>query len=335
VGFDFRCGEKCWIALPLMVRSKLVLYYFSQLYKSRRLTMRKLVLNMFIVLGVMLFVQDTGAQQPQQGNRAEYSNPPEQTQGTDNRGIAFDPFKYTHSNPPEQTQGADTRGMVKLAPVEESNNLINAAQPLSPYYPSTGYSMGNPEYSQPNYPLSTPYYPSTGYSMGNIGYSQPNYPSPSPYYLQGAYFPGETGYLPPPFVRPPITYYPPIIINSSSSFLELPLPVIQGMRGEFVKRIQAALLQNGFNPGEIDGIYGEQTCNAVKTFQMTVGLIPTGEVGMETIQVLGLDLTQHQAPTHDVRKVNKKTNVPQKATVDATPDSVEVSPPTDIGAIEP
>jgi uncharacterized protein (TIGR02594 family) len=50
--------------------------------------------------------------------------------------------------------------------------------------------------------------------------------------------------------------------------------------------IQTRLLELGFNPGEIDGIWGRQTIAAVKLFQTTRGLKPDGIVGPLTARVL-------------------------------------------------
>ena len=45
-----------------------------------------------------------------------------------------------------------------------------------------------------------------------------------------------------------------------------------------VKNIQAILTKNGFDTGGVDGIMGARTVSAIKAFQESVGLDPTGEV---------------------------------------------------------
>ncbi|MDA4848061.1 peptidoglycan-binding protein [Hoeflea poritis] len=45
-----------------------------------------------------------------------------------------------------------------------------------------------------------------------------------------------------------------------------------------VKNIQAILTKNGFDTGGVDGIMGARTVSAIKSFQESVGLEPTGEV---------------------------------------------------------
>ncbi len=61
------------------------------------------------------------------------------------------------------------------------------------------------------------------------------------------------------------------------------------MYGELVKRLQEVLKAYGFNCGNIDGIFGDKTYNAVVAFQKSRGLTPDGEVGPNTWRaILGL-----------------------------------------------
>jgi len=62
------------------------------------------------------------------------------------------------------------------------------------------------------------------------------------------------------------------------------------MHGEKTQEIQHALEAHGFNPGNIDGIYGPLTAAAVHAFQLAKGLLPDGEVGPVTAAELGLAL---------------------------------------------
>src|SRR6056300_1307891 len=55
---------------------------------------------------------------------------------------------------------------------------------------------------------------------------------------------------------------------------------------ETLKDIQTFLSCNGFNPGPIDGISGNRTTGAVKSFQSTVGLGADGVVGPATKQAM-------------------------------------------------
>lgn len=62
----------------------------------------------------------------------------------------------------------------------------------------------------------------------------------------------------------------------------------QGSRGTEVKNIQKKLKEFGFYSGNIDGIFGSQTKNAVMNFQRQKGLKVDGIVGAKTMQALGL-----------------------------------------------
>jgi len=58
-----------------------------------------------------------------------------------------------------------------------------------------------------------------------------------------------------------------------------------GMRGKFVHLLQCVLYMHGFKT-EIDGIYGKEMSNAVKSFQRFVRLPVTGTANMSTIKAL-------------------------------------------------
>ncbi|MBS3872002.1 MAG: cell wall hydrolase [Firmicutes bacterium] len=55
-----------------------------------------------------------------------------------------------------------------------------------------------------------------------------------------------------------------------------------GSRGQDVREVQRILAQNGFSPGQQDGIFGPRTEQAVVAFQRTVGLPTIGIVGPRT-----------------------------------------------------
>ena len=61
-----------------------------------------------------------------------------------------------------------------------------------------------------------------------------------------------------------------------------------GSRGEEVKKIQTKLKQWGYYSGNVDGIFGTETFNAVKKFQQKNGLTVDGIVGEKTLQALGI-----------------------------------------------
>ncbi|MGI6778922.1 MAG: M14 family metallopeptidase [Acetivibrionales bacterium] len=60
-----------------------------------------------------------------------------------------------------------------------------------------------------------------------------------------------------------------------------------GSTGPNVKLIQSLLARIGYNPGPVDGIFGEQTRQAVIQFQRDNGLIPDGIVGPNTWNIFG------------------------------------------------
>ena len=60
------------------------------------------------------------------------------------------------------------------------------------------------------------------------------------------------------------------------------------MRGEDVRRLQLALKEQGYDPGQIDGIYGKKTERAVRRFQRANGLKVDGIAGKQTQFALGL-----------------------------------------------
>lgn len=60
------------------------------------------------------------------------------------------------------------------------------------------------------------------------------------------------------------------------------------MRGQDVKTAQALLTEKGYNPGEIDGIFGRATDMASKNFKADNGLRhETGTIGKKTAEKLG------------------------------------------------
>ena len=68
------------------------------------------------------------------------------------------------------------------------------------------------------------------------------------------------------------------------------------MSNAVVKGIQRALKARGFDPGDIDGDFGDLTLAAVNRFQELMGLVPDGELGPETARLLGVRLPDIAAP---------------------------------------
>ena len=61
-----------------------------------------------------------------------------------------------------------------------------------------------------------------------------------------------------------------------------------GSRGEEVRTIQTKLKRWDYYKGNIDGIYGSQTLEAVKYFQRKNGLTVDGIAGTKTLQAMGI-----------------------------------------------
>lgn len=61
-----------------------------------------------------------------------------------------------------------------------------------------------------------------------------------------------------------------------------------GSRGSEVTQIQTKLKKWGYYSGNVDGIYGTQTVNAVKYFQRKNGLTVDGIAGQKTLAAMGI-----------------------------------------------
>ncbi|MGR9410007.1 peptidoglycan-binding protein (plasmid) [Rhizobium leguminosarum] len=66
---------------------------------------------------------------------------------------------------------------------------------------------------------------------------------------------------------------------------------------DHVAELQIALKDHGFDPGKVDGLFGNATEAAVFSFQLSEGLLPDGEVGPETGEALNLPYWQNSAQT--------------------------------------
>ena len=75
------------------------------------------------------------------------------------------------------------------------------------------------------------------------------------------------------------------IIGSSAAVLAW------GSRGEQVRLVQQKLKEYGYLSGSADGIFGQETYNAVLWFQRKNGLTVDGRVGSATAAALGISLT--------------------------------------------
>lgn len=79
-----------------------------------------------------------------------------------------------------------------------------------------------------------------------------------------------------------INYFMPANIDSSVVLSKV------GSKGNEVRQIQTKLKQLGYYKGTIDGVYGNNTKNAVIAFQKNCGLTADGVAGPKTLLFLGL-----------------------------------------------
>lgn len=79
------------------------------------------------------------------------------------------------------------------------------------------------------------------------------------------------------------------VVGAATAFAAAPAPdklLKQGARGEDVKTVQKLLAETGYYAGEIDGVFGGMTAQAVKAFQAYHGLTADGAVGKDTLAFL-------------------------------------------------
>lgn len=78
-----------------------------------------------------------------------------------------------------------------------------------------------------------------------------------------------------------------------------------GSRGEEVRQIQTKLKRWGYYNGNVDGIYGSQTLEAVKYFQRKNGLKVDGIAGTQTLKAMGImSSSSNQSSTSNSNDVN-------------------------------
>jgi lysozyme family protein len=93
-------------------------------------------------------------------------------------------------------------------------------------------------------------------------------------------------------VAPSSKAIPPATIPNINVTPSSPLPILTrilrwGTKGNDVKALQKVLNDSGFNAGEVDGEFENNTEDAVKAFQLKAGLMVDGEVGPMTWGKLG------------------------------------------------
>ena len=106
--------------------------------------------------------------------------------------------------------------------------------------------------------------------------------------------------------------------------------------GDDVRELQRRLSRLGFDSGYDDGLYGRQTFDAVREFQLNVGIAVDGIAGPTTIDGLTRLHRQHQAaPAYAVREREQLRRAPRQSLAGAR---IMIDPgrgPDDLGAHGP
>jgi hypothetical protein len=66
-------------------------------------------------------------------------------------------------------------------------------------------------------------------------------------------------------------------------------PAVAALSPEQVRRVQERLVEFGHDPGTVDGVMGERTRQALRSFQQARGLEPTGKPDGRTLAELGAE----------------------------------------------
>jgi peptidoglycan hydrolase-like protein with peptidoglycan-binding domain len=80
-----------------------------------------------------------------------------------------------------------------------------------------------------------------------------------------------------------------------------------------IRNIQQSLNRMGFNAGDVDGVWGAETKEALKTFQQRQGLESTGEVDQDTLAALGVGGQNGMSGQEDVNTGSATGNEANRA----------------------
>ncbi|MDY7016083.1 MAG: peptidoglycan-binding domain-containing protein, partial [Cyanobacteriota bacterium] len=162
----------------------------------------------------------------------------------------------------QQRIGLDADGVVgrQTRPVlfDTFDPIVGAAESSSPLPSLNSPSLEFPPEGA-TYPQSNS--PSQGFPPEGTTYSQFSFPD----------FPSQSNSI------------DPFAVNQRLGFR----PLRRGDRGEEVQTLQFRLVQLGYDLGDIDGIYGVNTQDAVARFQRDRGLFINGIADRETLTALG------------------------------------------------
>jgi len=169
--------------------------------------------------------------------------------------------------------------------------------PLRTFAQSTSFEFRSSSNSYSN-PVQrgrgSTYHSRPGTTIGVSISSGPNYSSQRdcyPYNSRPVYVaPPPVVYMPPPVVytAPPV-YYGNVVPQPSYELAPPPppLPVAPAVDARLVQ-VQDNLRRLGYYNGQVDGLNGTGTRNAIRSYQMDRGLPVTGRVDQELLRDLGL-----------------------------------------------
>lgn len=190
-----------------------------------------------------------------------------------NNATSFEGVKFTNKT---------MAGVVSLTGVALASGLL-AAAPASAYYSSCCRPVVfqpvvfQPVVFRPIYyrPCSTSCYYPQAYSAPSYDHSYYSSYEPEESYQKEDCYSQDESYQEDDYQE--VAYYP-----------EDPNLLTIGSSGEIVAALQQVLLEQGFDPGAVDGLYGYQTAEAVAQYQAAAGLEVDGVAGGQTLDSLGL-----------------------------------------------
>lgn len=103
----------------------------------------------------------------------------------------------------------------------------------------------------------------------------------------GGYTPSPTPSTPQRVQPAPRQVAPPTVVPKGSS--TLPKPSAREV-STMVVRVQAALMRRGYFSGDIDGVLGPKTREAIMAFQKAEGLKQSGRMDIDTLSKLGISI---------------------------------------------
>jgi hypothetical protein len=96
--------------------------------------------------------------------------------------------------------------------------------------------------------------------------------------------------------QPPAAATPPPQGAATAFSVATEKKLSPGDRGPAVRRLQRALVLLGLSPGATDGSYGPRTLAAVRAFQISQGIEPTGVATKKTLKALNAALVEAAEP---------------------------------------